>query len=252
MKESIEFIAFIPARGGSQGVPKKNIQVLHGRPLILHTIDFAETIEEFSKLIVSTDTYEIANVSARNMLDRDEFDSCPENSFISISEKLYIHKRPAHQAQTLSPIRDVLFELASQNELQLDLDLIMMLQPTSPYRRRSEIDEIISIIESKREFTSVVSINSVGGQHPDRMYRYNGDFLTSYINQNNLDNKPRQSLEELYIKDGAYYLLKKSLLKRGILLGDTMLPIFRSGLCTINIDTWTDFKIAELIQNPFQ
>jgi CMP-N-acetylneuraminic acid synthetase len=83
------------------------------------------------------------------------------------------------------------------------------------------------------------------------MYRVESQSLKPYINQQNLDNKPRQLLEELFIKDGAYYLLKRSILRQRTLLGELMLPLFRSGLCTINIDTLVDFQMAELVVDPY-
>lgn len=243
--------AFIPARGGSTGVPKKNVKMLHGKPLILHTLNFAESSELFLKIVISTDDSEIANLVSRGKLPQREFIQAPEGAFLSLDKGIYIHKRPTNQAQTLSPIRDVLFDFALQRESILDSELIMMLQPTSPFRRPEELSEIQLIMEQNPDFTSIVSVTSVGGHHPDRMYRVHNQKLKSYIDQLNLDNKPRQLLEELFIKDGAYYLFKRSILKQRTLLGENMLPLFRSGLCTINIDTLTDFKMAELVSNPY-
>jgi len=243
--------AFIPARGGSTGVLKKNIRLLHGKPLILHTLDFAKSSEVFSKIIVSTDDSEISTVASYGKLSREQFLQAPEGAYLTVGSEFYIHKRPANQAQTLSPIREVLFDMALQEDSILDSELLMMLQPTSPFRRHEELYEIKTIIKRQHDFTSIVSVTSVGGQHPDRMYRVESQCLRPYLDQQNLDNKPRQLLEELFIKDGAYYLLKRSVLRERILLGEHMVPLFRSGLCTINIDTLTDFKMAELIVDPY-
>lgn len=244
-------IAFIPARGGSTGVPKKNIKMLHGKPLILHTLEFAGSSGAFSKIIVSTDDCEIAIVASMGKVSRESFNQAPQGTYFSLDEQLHIHKRPINQAQTLSPIREVLFDLASQYSSLLDSEFLMMLQPTSPFRRFEELREIEGLMEQEPNFTSIVSVTSVGGHHPDRMYRLDHQKLKPYIDQLNRDNKPRQLLEELLIKDGAYYLLRKSVLKQKILLGEFMLPLFRSGLCTINIDTWTDFQMAELVLDPY-
>jgi len=243
--------AFIPARGGSTGVLKKNIRTLHGKPLILHTLDFAKSSKVFSRIIVSTDDSEIAAVASYGKLSQDDFVHAPEGTYLSLHKNFYIHKRPVSQAQTLSPIREVLFDLASQEIDILDSELLMMLQPTSPFRRHEELKEIEAKVKQEPNFTSIVSVTSVGGQHPDRMYRVESQILKPYINQQNLDNKPRQLLEELFIKDGAYYLLRRSILRQRTLLGELMLPLFRSGLCTINIDTLVDFKMAELVVDPY-
>ena len=243
--------AFIPARGGSTGVPKKNIRLLHGKPLILHTRDFAENSDLFSKIVISTNDSEIATVASNGKLSRDEFIHASEGAYLALDDRFYVHKRPESQAQTLSPIREVLYDLASQEHSIFDSELVMMLQPTSPFRRVEELHEIKKIMQQNPKFTSIVSVTAVGGLHPDRMYKLESKILKPYLNQFNLDNKPRQLLEDLFIKDGAYYLLKKSILKQKTLLGEVMLPLFRSGLCTINIDTLMDFQMAELVLDPY-
>jgi CMP-N-acetylneuraminic acid synthetase len=249
--DELSMIAFIPARGGSVGVPRKNIRPLHGVPLVLHSLKFADESKYFSRTILSTDDREIASVASSGRISQEEFDSLSEDSYISLGAKLFIHKRRSSQAQTLSPIREVLFDFVEQKEFDFDTDFIMMLQPTSPFRSQDEMDQIGAIIQDNPHFTSIVSVNSVGGQHPDRMYRLADGELKPLVHQNNQDNKPRQLLEDLYIKDGAYYLLRVSTLRNKTLLGDRMLPLIRSGLCTVNIDSETDFKIAELIDKPY-
>lgn len=244
--------AFVPARGGSTGVKGKNIRLLHGRPLILHTVDFALESDWFNQVVVSTDNFEIASIATEGKLRRSEFDNLEDDSIIDVSRRLLFHKRKPEDAQTLSPIRDVLFDLANTSRIKDEFDLLMMLQPTSPFRRHGEIESIKEIVKRHHEFTSLVSVTPVGGFHPDRMYRLNEGTLTAYIDQANKDNKPRQLLEELYIKDGSYYLLTSKSLQKRELLGDNVLAFVRSGLCTINIDEEKDFKIAELINFPYE
>lgn len=240
--------AFIPARGGSIGVPGKNIRILSGKPLIKHTIDFALDSGLFRNILVSTDSSLIAELSTGREVSQSEFDLLPEGKILSISKNLLLHKRKSEQAQTLSPIRDVLFELATGNNQLSDSEHLIMLQPTSPFRTKRELEEIFEITESSESWSSLASVTSVGGAHPDRMYRSakNG-LLQPYLSQNGGDNKPRQLLEDLVIKDGAYYVLKSENLRNRIMLGDEMISYFREGLRTANIDTETDFQMAELI-----
>jgi CMP-N-acetylneuraminic acid synthetase len=104
------------------------------------------------------------------------------------------------------------------------------------------------LIKSENAWTSIASVTEVGGMHPDRMYRVvTNKYLQAFQSQAYGDNKPRQLLEKLFIKDGAYYMLKKTTLRSNKMLGDNMLPLFRNGFHTINIDTELDFKIAELV-----
>lgn len=244
--------AFVPARGGSTGVKGKNIRLLHGRPLILHTVHFALECNWFRQVVVSTENFEIASIATEGKLTRSKFENLENDSIIDISTKLLFHKRKPQDAQTLSPIRNVLFDLAISSDIRNQFDLLMMLQPTSPFRRHSEIESIKEVLERSKEFTSLVSVTPVGGFHPDRMYRLNEGILEAYIDQANKDNKPRQLLEKLYIKDGSYYLLTSKSLEKRELLGESVIPFMRNGLCTINIDDERDFKLAELIEFPFE
>lgn len=245
--------AFIPARGGSVGVPGKNIRLLQGKPLIEHTIDFAEKSNFFTKIIVSTDSGSIANIASKNLVSVGKFEEMLENSFEEVRDSLIIHKRLKRQAETLSPIREVLFDLARREDAISQFDFLWMLQPTSPFKQPLDLVKIRSLLSSNQSWTCISSFTSIGGMHPDRMYkRGEGNYLEPYILQDNQDNKPRQLLSELFIKDGAFYIFKKSNLVQNVLMGDRVLPYFREGLQTINIDTLNDFKIAELIENPFE
>ena len=245
--------AFIPARGGSIGVPGKNIRLLRGKPLIEYTLDFAEKSNFFTKIIVSTDSGKIAEIASKNLVSVGNFEKMLENSVKEVSDTLIIHKRLQRQAETLSPIREVLFDLARRDDVIGQFDFLWMLQPTSPFKHPSDLLKIRSLFDADQSWSCISSFTSIGGMHPDRMYkRGEGNYLEPYIHQANQDNKPRQLLSELFIKDGAFYIFKKLNLVQNILMGDKVLPYFRDGLQTINIDTLNDFKIAELIENPYE
>jgi N-acylneuraminate cytidylyltransferase len=159
-----------------------------------------------------------------------------------------LHKRKNIQADTLSPIRETLFDIAKNDHPLSDFDYLCMLQPTSPFRHRNDIKGIESLIKNENTWTSIASVTEVGGMHPDRMYRViTNKYLEAFQSQATGYNNPRQLLEKLFIKDGAYYMLKKTTLSAKEMLGDKMLPLFRNSFYTINIDTELDFKIAELI-----
>lgn len=252
MKTKVKRIAFIPARGGSTGVPGKNIRILNGKALIRHTVDFALSQNFFESVLISTDNAEIAQIACNFQLSANEFHDLEQNQVVAISDRTYLHRRLDSQAETLSPIREVLFDFAKRNDEFSSFDYLIMLQPTSPYRNPRDLEEISKLIKNRPEWTSIASFTSVGGLHPDRMYRkrINGLF-EPFIGQNNADNKPRQLLEELFIKDGAYYVFKRELLQNRVLMGDLVKPLYRQGLGTINIDTEQDFLIASLVGDLF-
>lgn len=244
--------AFIPARGGSQGVPKKNIRNLGSKPLIKHTIDFALSAHYFNKVIVSTDSADIATIASNYEISIDSFENIVEDTHIETMSGITLHKRKKNQAQTLSPIRETLFDLAKDNHALSNFDYFFMLQPTSPFRKQSEIVSIQRVMEEDDDWTSIASFTDVGGMHPDRMWRMAEKYnMTPFMSQLSGDNKPRQLLEKLYIKDGAYYVLRKSVLQNAIMLGDKVKSVIRDGIYTVNIDTELDFTIAELINEKY-
>jgi len=241
-------LAFIPARGGSTGVVGKNIRELHGKPLVSHTVDFALSQSFFDCVLVSTDNEDIAEIATNCEVSKSAFQELGPNDILRVSNRLCVHRRLNSQAETLSPIREVLYDLSLNNDQNLSFDYLTMLQPTSPFRRSSELKELSKLINAEPEWTSIASFKEVGGFHPDRMYReLKNGLLDPYISQDNADNKPRQLLEKLFIKDGAYYVFKKENLQKRFLMGLLVKPILRQGLCTINIDTEEDFLIAQLV-----
>ena len=126
-------------------------------------------------------------------------------------------------------------------------DSILMLQPTSPLRTSKHINEAIELFGSQ-ECDSVVSIVSVGGNHPFRMKRLVGNQLINFIDQGVWDMRPRQSLPEAYIRNGAIYLISRDAFTRcNQLIGDKCLGYVMNESESINIDTPIDLKIAKLL-----
>jgi CMP-N-acetylneuraminic acid synthetase len=79
------------------------------------------------------------------------------------------------------------------------------------------------------------------------MFKLSGEYAIPLVDQSNGDNVPRQLLEKLYIKDGAFYILKRENLVKNIMLGTKVVPYVRHGIKTINIDEPDDLSIAQLI-----
>ena len=213
-------VAFIPAREGSVGVKGKNWRNLAGTPLIKWTLDFALKAPAFKKIVVSTDSAAVCEISTDSIITRTKFNDLPEASLTQISEKLFLHKRPSKQAQTLSLINEVLFEFVATNRIFEGVDYLMLLQPTSPFRNQEELDRMYSISHNR----AIRLVSQIGS-----------------------DNMPRQLLDKIYIKDGAYYLLRMDNLRNNIMLGNEILPFIRSGYSTINIDSEKDFILAEYV-----
>jgi N-acylneuraminate cytidylyltransferase/CMP-N,N'-diacetyllegionaminic acid synthase len=224
-----ETLGLITARGGSKGLPRKNILPLAGKPLIAWTIEAALQSNLLSRVIISTDDPEIADVGRK----------CgAEVPFL----------RPDELAQDNSPSIASVFHsihwLADHENYCPEY--VMLLQPTSPLRSPEDIQRTIQIIQEHKA-DSVVSVTAVH-QHPYWMKTIipDGklvDFLTterSYAR--------RQDLPTAYALNGAIYLTKRDvLLARGSFYGDNTFAYVMPSECSIDIDTPWEFHLAELI-----
>jgi CMP-N,N'-diacetyllegionaminic acid synthase len=240
-----EYFAFVPARGGSQGVRGKNWRELSGVPLIKWTLDFALSSKRIERVVLSTDSPEICEIGSEGKLRSAKFSSLDEDAIVQVSEKCFVHKRKIEQAGTYSLISEVLFDFTRNYRLNEEFDELLLLQPTSPFRYLEEFESLLDLSKSQDEWSSVVSVKNVGGMHPDRMYKLSSNWAAPFLDQSLGDNRPRQLLESLFIKDGAYYLLRTENLFKRVLLGNKILAFVRSGLRTVNIDTEEDFAYAE-------
>jgi CMP-N-acetylneuraminic acid synthetase len=237
-------VALIPARAGSTGILGKNLQKIAGVSLIKLTFNTASKIKFFDKIIISTDSYEILREVSRS-LTINQFENLEDNSLTRLNNNAYLHKRATIDAQTLSPISNVVFELS----LKIKFTNLWLLQPTSPFREYSEFQDIYNLVDKMNnagdEWSSIVSCKDVNGFHPNRMFKIIGNFAEPLYDQSRGDNLPRQILEKVFIKDGAFYILQWKNLSQRIMLGKKIIPYVRNGYKTINIDTLDDLILAQ-------
>ncbi len=226
----MKILAVIPARGGSKSVPRKNIVKVNGKPLISYTINAALMVDCLTDVVVSTDDSEIANIS------RDLGAQVP---FIRPEDLA------SDEAQSAPVIEHALNFM--ENEKGIKYDAVLMLQPTSPLRTSIHIKESIDLFLSQ-ECDSVVSVVSVGGNHPFRMKRLVGNQLVNYIDQGFWDMRPRQNLPDVYIRNGAIYLIDRDvIINQHQLIGSKCLGYVMSDTESANIDTPIDLMLAELL-----
>ena len=223
-------LAVIPARGGSKGIPRKNIVKINDRPLIDYTIQAALQVSRINHVIVSTEDEEIASIS-RGLGAEVPF------------------MRPNHlavdQAQSAPVVIDALYRMEEINNIKYDA--VLMLQPTSPLRTSKHIEKALDLFFSQ-ECDSVVSVVSVGGTHPFRMKRLVDDRLVNYIDQGFWDMRPRQELPPVYIRNGSIYLIERDvLINKGQMIGEKCLGMVMGDKESINIDSPLDLKLAELL-----
>lgn len=228
----MKVLGVIPARGGSKGVKNKNIKPLAGKPLIAYTIEAANK-SDLDKVIVSTDSEEIAEVAKQHG---------GEVPFIRPSDLA------TDRAKAIPVIQHALQFFADEGE---EFDAVMMLQPTTPFRRVEDINQAIKTLKETGA-DSVISVVDVKGHHPARMkYLSEGgrlidpDFCEAYENQ------PRQELQPMYLRNGAIYLTRKEILDQSSFKGmDCRAQIMPDEL-SVNIDTELDFAYAGWVYEQF-
>lgn len=220
-------VAVIPARGGSKGVPRKNIRPLGGRPLLAWTVEAAQAASGIDRLIVSTDDAEIAEVA------RDLGVDVP---FL----------RPAHLAtDDASGLANAQHALSAMEKLDgVAYDALLLLQPTAPFRTADDIEGALDLLRATGA-DSVISVVDVGGHHPARMKFLEGDRLVDPPFCEERENQNRQELVPMYLRNGAIYLTRAAVLAGGSFKGVDSRAWIMPPERSVNIDGPDDFELAE-------
>jgi len=223
----MKILGIIPARGGSKGVPGKNIKLLNGKPLLAYTAKSALTAKGLTKVVLSTDDTKIADIGRSLGL---------EVPFL----------RPADLAQDSSPTLPVIqHALDFYEKLGEKFDAVCLLEATSPFRYKGLIDDSISRFQSldADALVSVLPIPATYNPHwsfePDSSgYLHIATGETTIIPR-------RQELPKAFHRDGAIYLTKSNIIKEGSLYGRTLAFLENNSKCYVNIDTQQDWDEAE-------
>lgn len=232
---SQKVLAVIPARGGSKGIPGKNIIKVNGIPLLEYTIRSALESSHITDIALSSDSCQILSIC---------------NKYNQVRPIL----RPSYLADDNSSSYDaVIHALSSFEEFSgVTYDIIIMLQPTTPFRETNLIDNCLISLNSDN-FDSVLTLVDVGAIHPQRMYDIdaNGKIEPLLLNQED-PMAPRQSLKKYYIRSGDVYAIKRSsLFLFKSLIGSQCHGYVISPDFAINIDTPLDLELANILAPKF-
>jgi len=225
-----KILGIIPARLNSKGIFKKNIRLLAGKPLIAYSIETALKSKYLERVIVSTDSEEIARIARKYGA---------EVPFI----------RPKKLAQDNTPMIDVVihaFNFIKTIEYY-EPEWIVLLQPTSPLRTADDIDNAIELA-IKHNADSVVSVcECESNSHPYWLKKIENGKLVSFI-KTKKKYPIRQLLPVVYRLNGAVYIVKSQILKKfKSLYGRNTIPYIMDPTRSIDIDTPLDFKFAEFL-----
>jgi len=223
-----KILALIPARGGSKGLPRKNIRPLLGKPLIAWTIEQALNSKYIDRVIVSTDDLEIAEISKKYGA---------EVPFI----------RPKELAQDDTPTIDVVFHTLDYFENKGEkFDIIILLQPTSPLRETSDIDRALEMFINNEDALSLVSVKE--NEHPPFWsLKLKKNFLKPLFEEKFFF-KRRQELLQSYMPNGAIFIAWVDTLKEyKTFYTPKTIAYIMTPEKSIDIDTKFDFLLAEFI-----
>lgn len=216
-------LGLIPARGGSKGIPGKNVRLLGGKPLLAWTAEAALASRRLSRVVLSTDDEGIAEAGRRCGLDV---------PFL----------RPAELARDDTPTLPVVRH--ALESLEDRFDAVCLLQPTSPFRRAADVDGCIALLE-ERGLDAVVSVLPVPAEHnPHWVFFEDGDGLLRLATGEEQPIPRRQELPPAFHRDGSVYVTRREIVMGGSLygrrLGGYLMP--EAG---VNLDTPADWERAE-------
>jgi CMP-N-acetylneuraminic acid synthetase len=232
MYKKKKILAIIPARGGSKGLPGKNIRKLLGKPLIAWTIEQAKASRYIDKIIVSTDDKKIAQIARK-------FGA--EVPFL----------RPRHlatdSASSVDVVLHVLNFLAEEGD---KYDYIALLEPTSPLRRAGDIDEGIAKLVSSPGALSLVSVGEVHLEHPVFVKKIREGFVIPYARLGKAFQ--RQQTDAAFFPYGVLYLSRvDSLFLHRTFYTHQTLPLLIQRWQNYEIDDGLDFMVIERLMKQY-
>lgn len=218
---SKNILIVIPARGGSKGIPRKNLRLLYGKPLIYYSITTALESKYNPTVVVSTEDDEIALI-AQNF-------------------GATVHKRPANLADdksTLDPVIYNAYQFAENSENK-KFDIIVTLQPTSPLLETESLDSGIAKMLSQIDIDTVISVKddthlSWGGAK--------GNYFPNYTERVN-----RQYLKPAYTETGGFLITRDTIITENNRIGKNVDLLVLEGGQEIDIDTFNDWNLCEYL-----
>lgn len=221
-------LGLIPARGGSKGVPRKNIKLLAGKPLLVYTAEAALAAKRLARVVLSTDDPEIAEVGK---------DCGIEAPFL----------RPAELAEDKTPTLPVVQHALNFLERQGDrFDAVCLLQPTNPLRRAGDIDACIELME-RHAADCVISVLPVPAEYNPHWVYFPGSDGSLRLSTGETTPIPRrQELPPAFHREGSIYITRCDVvMTQNSLFGARVVGYEMDPALSVNIDTLDDWKLAE-------
>lgn len=227
-------LGVITARGGSKGIPGKNIKPLQGRPLIAWTIETAKKSALITDLIVSTDDPNIADIAKEYGAD------VPFMRPKELAEDATSHLPVMqHAVREMEAIKNSAF------------DYVVILQPTSPFRKPEYIDGTLNVLITEKTDSAVSLYEIDGSMHPMKIKKLENNHVVPYCMEEP-EGARRQDLPRAYKRSGdVYAMTRECLMEKNRLYGDSIAGYVVPATWVIDIDTPTDWIVAEEYAKQF-
>ncbi|MBV9578798.1 MAG: acylneuraminate cytidylyltransferase family protein [Chloroflexi bacterium] len=227
-------LAVVPARGGSKGVPRKNLQLLGGRPLVAHAVDVGRQAKLVSRVLCSTDDPEIARVAR---------EAGAEVPFL----------RPSELAQDTTEDWPVFVHALDWLEEHANWvpEVIVNLRPTSPLRTARHVDDAIGLL--LQTGTDSVKAICLARQHPHKMWLLQDNaeiqpFLQTPFRASRGPDVPRAELQDVYWQNGVVDVTRHAVIReQKVMIGRRVAGLVTELDESIDIDTPLDLALAELL-----
>ncbi len=224
-----EILAIIPARGGSKSIPKKNMILLNGKPLIEYTIKAAKKSRLISRIILSSENEQIIDYCTKRGIE-------------------VPFKRPNNIAGDDIPMLEVVFHALNffKKKENYTPEYIILLQPTSPQRTSNHIDESLGKLKDTNADSIVSVVDVPHNFNPYSVMDFDGTYLKPYLDFKESNNL-RQNKPIFYARNGPAILAftYDCIMNKKSMYGEKILPYFMKREESIDIDENYDLEIAE-------
>jgi CMP-N,N'-diacetyllegionaminic acid synthase len=222
-------LGIIPARGGSKRLPRKNVRMLGGKPLVAWAIEAARGTRRLSSLVVSSDDREVLDIAR------------------GYDPRLAL-ERPAEISSDQSPaidyVRHALKTLESQG--LGPFDAVVIVQPSSPFTLSADIDATVDLLAASKADSAVSVMQLDHATHPLKMKTLQGDRLLPFLEEER-GRMAAHELPEIYVRNCSVYATTRSSIERGQIIGDDCRGYVMPRERSLDINEELDLELAEFL-----
>ena len=221
-------LAIIPARGGSKRVPRKNLRLLGGKPLVVRSIEAGLAARRIDRLVVSSDSEEVLALAR------------------GIDPALCLERPAELSSDTSQAIEYVRHALETLEDATRRFETIVILQPSSPFCRAEDIDGTLELLERSAADSEVSVVKVPHAIHPAKLKVMTGDRLLPYIEEER-GRMAAHQLPEVYVRNCAVYASTRRVIDSGQVIGDDCRGYLMPPERSLDINDELDFEFAEFM-----